>query len=372
MRYLIGFFLFCGVAFSQITSTTADLARIDIFNSTNFGGTCSTTGGTTITVPDGVPALFWRLTFYVDGVSATAASVGIQGAPNNGGVAGTWTTTGFSIIEGANPISSAAQGTMVVRGYFKFIRIFCSGVTGSLGTITATIEGYKGTSPAVSAGGGAASNVNVQQYGGNAVASAGLNGLFAVGGAAGDGVASAGNPVLIGGHDSAGTPLAHIIQTDTFGGILPSGVTAPFADGISNTETVPSMAQAGAPVASTTRDFPMKFNGSTWDRDFIATNSVQVALSGTAYTQIIAGSNVLRIWKVFVTSVSGGNPSVNTFNIAFGTCASTPTQIFTAGGVTGFDEDFGGALRSGSGQALCIKESVANSDLVTVTYTTGY
>jgi hypothetical protein len=96
----------------------------------------------------------------------------------------------------------------------------------------------------------------------------------------------------------------------------------------------------------------------------------EVALSGSGYTQIIAGSSgkVIYLCKAFVTSVSMGTPVVNTFTYAFGTCASTPTAFLTGGGVTGLDEDFGGAAQSAAGAAFCVKESTANSDLVTVTY----
>lgn len=362
MRYALPF-LFASFLWSQQTSTTPDITQSSSFI------TCSSTAGTTITVPDNTPVLFWRLTFYTDGVNFTAASVQIQGAPDNGGVAGTFTTVGFSVIDGANPIASAAQGTVAVRGYFKFIRAQCVSATGSGGTIPFALLGYRGTNPAASAAGGASSNVNVAQYGGNNVISAGTNGAFAVGGCVASGGTPTCNPTLIAGFDGTNQDD---VRTDTSGQLVPSGVSTAMADAVSNTGVIPQAGNAGTPAVAAYRDFPLDFNGATWDRHFVCTTSVQVALSGTAYTQIIAGSNVLRICKVFVTSVSGGNPVVNTFNIAFGTCAGAPTQIFTAGGVTGFDEDFGGALRSGSGQALCVKESVANADLVTVTYTPGY
>jgi len=43
-------------------------------------------------------------------------------------------------------------------------------------------------------------------------------------------------------------------------------------------------------------------------------------------------------------------------------------ELMNAAGVTGMDSDFGGALRSAAGAAFCVKESVANTDKVTVTY----
>jgi hypothetical protein len=99
-------------------------------------------------------------------------------------------------------------------------------------------------------------------------------------------------------------------------------------------------------------------------------SQAEVSLSGTGYTQIVAGSGskVIQICKLFVVSQSANAPVVNTFSVAFGTCAGSPTEAMNAGGVTGLDSDFGGTLRSGAGGALCVSESVANSDKVTVTY----
>jgi hypothetical protein len=98
--------------------------------------------------------------------------------------------------------------------------------------------------------------------------------------------------------------------------------------------------------------------------------SAEVALSGTAYTQIVAGSGsqVIRVCKLFVTSSSGGAPTVTTFTVGFGSCAGTPTEKLIAAGVTGIDLDFSGALRGAAGDALCVKEGASQSDKVTVTY----
>ena len=103
---------------------------------------------------------------------------------------------------------------------------------------------------------------------------------------------------------------------------------------------------------------------------WLCPSTAEVALSGTGYTQIVAGSGstVIYVCKLLVTSSSAGSPTVNTFTAAFGTCGSSPTEVFNAAGITGLDSDFGGSLASGAGGALCLKESVAQSDKVTVTY----
>ena len=101
-------------------------------------------------------------------------------------------------------------------------------------------------------------------------------------------------------------------------------------------------------------------------------SSAEVPLSGTGYTEIVAGTaaQVIHVCKVFVTSAATGTPSVNTFSIAratVSTCAS-PTEMVLAAGVTGIDSDYGGALRSAASQSICVSETVANSDKVTITY----
>jgi hypothetical protein len=59
---------------------------------------------------------------------------------------------------------------------------------------------------------------------------------------------------------------------------------------------------------------------------------------------------------------------VNTFTVAFGVCASAPTEALNVAGVTGYTDTFGGTLAGAASAAMCAKESVANSDKVTVTY----
>jgi hypothetical protein len=310
----------------------------------------------------------FRLTWVVTGFSAVTIS--LQGSQDNSTFANFISTL---VLEGTNPTSwtsATTSNSIVVQGYLPYVRVNISSVTGT-GTVATTLLGWRGTTPATGGGGaGGLSDVNIADVAGTATVTGGVAGLLGVGGAAADGANSAGNPVLIGGHDTAATPKAHIVQTDTFGDIVLAGVSASQSDGSSNTPTIPGLGTAGSPTPSTQRSFPFKFNGSTWDRDFICASSAEVALSGTGYTEIVAasGSTVIRVCKVMVTSASSGTPVVNTFTAAFGTCASSPTEIFNLAGITGMDSDFPGALRGASGTAFCMKESTANSDKVTVLY----
>lgn len=307
----------------------------------------------------------WQLQYGSTGFSAV--TLALQSATDNA----TWGTMAGTVLFGTNPLTSTTGASMLLNSYgtsfAPYVRVQATTATGT-GTIIGILLGYRAAGTGGSSGGGgASSNVNVSQYGGTNVVSAGLAGLFAMGGAAASGSALTGNPILVAGSD--GTD-ARNLRTDTAGAVTPSGASTALADGTSNTQNLPQTSQAGTPGVAGSPVFPFIFNGATWDRDFTCGNSVQVALSGTAYTQIVAasGATVIRVCKLFVTSASVGTPNTNTFNVAFGTCAGTPTQILTAAGVTGLDSDFGGALRGAAGAAMCIKEATANSDPVTVTY----
>ena len=98
---------------------------------------------------------------------------------------------------------------------------------------------------------------------------------------------------------------------------------------------------------------------------------VDVTLSGTGYNTVVAasGSTVIKVCNIVWTSSSGGNPSVNTITVAFGSCGGSPTEAFQLAGVTGYTDSFNATLASAAGGALCVKESVANSDHVSITYT---
>lgn len=324
MRNTLYAFLFAASLFAQ----TPDL--------TSSGSLTAVGNGTPIWTGAGAPGgiVGWRLNFHVDGASITAAQVAIQGANVANAAActssasfATITTANADLVESVNPAVSGAQGNVAVKTYYPCIRARVTAITGSGGTVSWILNGYKGTfvfPQTVTVIPSGTQNVNLIQVDGTAANNGGLAGGLGVGGLAAAGATTGlGNP-------------------NQEGGIGPDGALRPLAS-----DTLGSQYQ------------------------FLACNlSAEVALSGTAYTTIItgSGSDVIRICKAFVTSSSGGNPTVSTFNFAFGTCASSPTEIFQAAGVTGLDMDFGGSIRGTAGQSFCVKESASQSDKVTVTY----
>lgn len=120
----------------------------DVSTSGTFGATGSSTP---VWVAAGSSAGMagWRLTYSVDGTSITAAQMAIQGADaaNAAGCStasfATITTSGSSLVENVNPSTSATQGTVAVKAYFPCIRVTVTGITGSGGTITWTLQGWK-------------------------------------------------------------------------------------------------------------------------------------------------------------------------------------------------------------------------------------
>ncbi len=272
----------------------------------------------------------WNMAISVSGFAS--ATVALQSAPDNAGVPGTWVTYANSTIISAsphnnNPIVTATEDFVWIVGYQPWVRVKLTAVTGS-GTVNGGAFGCN--IPSAGASPTASQNVVIVGPLGQAVMASSIPVVIAsnqsavpVDGPVAAGVAASGNPVQNGGVDPTGKAQANLV--DSGGG---------------------------------------QYSYLGCD------SSAEVALSGTGYTSIVSGVSLqsIHVCKLFVTSASGGNPTVNTFTIGFGTCAGTPTEKVNAAGVTGLDMDFGGSLRSAAADALCVKESVGQSDKVTVTY----
>ena len=121
----------------------------DITTSGTFTGTGSSTP-IFVSIPAGTTGIsVWRLTYHVDGTSITAAQMSIDGA-NAANAAGcnsasfaAVSNSGSSFVEVSNPSASAAQGNVAVQTYYPCIRVSVTGATGSGGTVSYTLNGWK-------------------------------------------------------------------------------------------------------------------------------------------------------------------------------------------------------------------------------------
>lgn len=176
--------------------------------------------------PNGIIA--WRLTYFVDGTNFTAAQVGIQGADaaNSAGCAtasfATISTANANIVESVNPSVSAAQGNVAVKSYYPCIRMIVTAVTGSGGTVSATLQGWKGgfVFPVpVTVTPSGTQDVNLTKVAGIAVVTGGLAGTQGVGGSAAIGAPPTSNPIPQGQIDGSGNLITpeYCTKRATFG-----------------------------------------------------------------------------------------------------------------------------------------------------------
>ena len=274
----------------------------------------------------------WNLSYT--NVTLTNASVTLQSAPNTStGVPGTWATyANQTVINGTNPLVIAgtpAAGFAWVVGYNPWVRVL---LTISGGPATGTVDGaaYGWRIPSAGSGSTASQNVTIV-------------------GPLGQAAMAASVPVVLASNQSA---------------VGIQGVSLAQADGVSNTATVLATGPAGTPTPSFEQTFPYRYNGSTWDRDFVCSHQAAFTLSGSGDTQIVAasGSTVIRVCHV---SMATGTPEDVKFTQGTGANCATGTADLTGlyKSITALAFDFTpqGSLRTAASQALCINQSAAQA-----------
>lgn len=180
-----------------------------------------------------------------------------------------------------------------------------------------------------------------------------------------DGAAFSDNPVVVGGVDNLGN-AEQLAVSDL--GILLLGLRSDAVDGVANSEAGRLMSTTGRFYPST---FPHLFNGTTWDRSFICSQSVPISTAGAGTTQIIAlsGTTVIRICHISLS----WDAAVD-FRIVQGTGANcgTGTANMTADyqNTTALALDFvpESSLRSAAGNAVCITQGGAGNSGGVVSY----
>ena len=139
--------------------------------------------------------------------------------------------------------------------------------------------------------------------------------------------------------------------------VSPFGVATAQADGASNTPTLPT----ALGVASTVREYPFAFNGSTWDRQFACTNQTAViTLTDATRTVLVAasGSTNIRICHIHFTT-SGAAEEVTLSSGTGSACGTGTAVIDDYLNTTALVMDFQptAALRGGASNAICVTQS---------------
>jgi hypothetical protein len=318
MKRLVLFLLFTFPLFSQIPVPVAPDCTI---GPVPLSATARYPSTPTLGYPNTNGCVYWTLFYKSTGF--TILHLELDSAPDASGVAGTWAAFTGTLEGGTiNPATNIVGGYILAQansaGGAPWVSMKLDTLTGS-GTVTAFAYGYK-QNPFGSTAAAIAANVTIV-------------------GPLGQALMAASVPVVIASNQSAvpvtfsGTADENIKQV--------GGVNVPALNGSLGT-------LLGCP------------------------SQASVALSGTGYTEIVIGTaaQVIHVCKIFVTSGAANAPVVNTFTVASATittCAG-PTVLPVGTGITGIDSDFGGSLTSVSGASICVKEAVANSDVVYITY----
>ena len=163
MRKLLPYLIFCGALGAQtITLTQPDCVIFFGFTASGQSSPLSPQAGFDNRQ---VGCTTWNLSYSISGFSSI--TIALQGAPNNAGSPGTWATfPNQTILSGSNPNTITAAGAFVwLYGYNPWVRVRLTAATGS-GIVNGAAFGYR--IPSASASPAAASNVNVQEWGGTA------------------------------------------------------------------------------------------------------------------------------------------------------------------------------------------------------------
>ena len=156
-RIFFAFLFFASLAHSQTTNVDC-----------SFAATLTGAGSSGTYDNRSKGCVYWAYSYTASGYSAL--TLALQDAPDSSGVPGTWVTFGGATVQGANPSTIVTSSFFVGTGYFPWLRMTLSGLTGS-GSVTVLAVGCRAVSsctlPAVP--GGASSNVNIEEFGGTTV-----------------------------------------------------------------------------------------------------------------------------------------------------------------------------------------------------------
>lgn len=284
---------------------------------------------------------------YYSNVGFATVSLLVESAPsaaNN--VHGTYVAFAGTVVTGANPSTSTTQcgiNCLTMTGYYPYVRMTAT-LTGS-GAVVGVLLGDPTPASNISPITATVTGIideNLKQINGTTVSQ-------------GNGVAGLGTIRVTVASDNTNIPTVN------------GATSTALADALSNTANLPTFGSA----AGTERELPFKFNGASWDRDFICTNQASFNLSGSGNTQIIAasGSTTVRICHIsFSTTASEDIKITQGTGSNCGSGTADVTGLYKS--VLGLALDFSptAALRGSASQAICINQSLANATGGVVVY----
>jgi hypothetical protein len=98
------------------------------------------TSAGTLALPDntGPACTYWTINYASSGF--TGLTLSVQEAPDTGNTPGTYIDWPGIVVSGSQPNTAITQASTVLSGYYRYLRISLSGLSGS-GVITGTMMG---------------------------------------------------------------------------------------------------------------------------------------------------------------------------------------------------------------------------------------
>jgi hypothetical protein len=271
---------------------------------------------------------YFAVTYSSSGFSAL--SLVMQVAPDNNGTPGAWAT--YTAGAGSNPNTATDQAFSTFSGYFPWVRIQLTSVTGT-GTITGIFYGWRTTASVINGGGGG---------GGGCVGTAGTP--CRVAGPNANNTAPSAPPVFIAGWDNGGRVRG--IITGSAGQMI----------------TIP--------------DWQTSVLGN-YSANFGCDQSAFFTTASSGSQQIVALAMGADIYVCHYEWSTSGGPE--TVSLEYGTgsnCGTGKTVMTRQLNAVNSSQDYlaPNSLRNfanltpGAGNALCVNPSAAQTIAVTVTY----
>lgn len=296
----------------------------------------------------------WGLYYSSSGYSAI--SIQLESAPVLSNVApgtpGSYVVFAGTTLTGANPMTATTFGLATFYGYYPWIRVNASTLTGS-GVVTGVLIG---SLPISVTGGGPSSGTCPDPcpvIGAEALAATPTK-----------------PPVYIGGWDAFNDILTRL-ASDSNGNLIASqliqGGTG--SSDISDSTQFATGSNGPSSIKYVQQVFPYSFDGTVWKANFGCTLSAPISTSSSGNTQLVA---LLASAEIRICNINWASATPISVSLVYGHGSACATGEIALTGVyantANVDFNFGGTLKTAAGEALCIKLGSAVSTTGVVTY----